>query len=228
MTAPTSILLFAAGLGTRMAPLTDTQPKPMVSVSGRPLLDHALQFADGLRKVVNVHYRADQIETYLNGSGIAISDERDGLRDTGGGLKKARPLLGPSPVFTMNTDAVWKGPNPLERLAAAWNPDDMDALMLVIPKDNAVGHTGEGTTGFDLDANGILHTGTQTVYSGAQIIKTDGLSDIGDQVFSMWKLWQPMLDAGRMAGVLYDGQWCDVGRPDCIPLAEDMLNATDV
>lgn len=226
MTLPTSVLLFAAGLGTRMAPLTDTQPKPMIRVAGKPLLDHAMQFCDGLNKVVNVHYKAHQIEEHLKDTDVLISDERTHLLETGGGLKRALPLLNSNPSYTMNTDAVWKGPNPLQTLKSIWNPDTMDALLLMIPRSTAVGHTGNGD--FDIQPDGAVRLGTDTVYSGLQIIKTDGLTAIQEPAFSMWSLWQPMLDAGRMHGVAYDGQWCDVGRPDCIPLAEAMLGAPHV
>ncbi|WP_375279545.1 nucleotidyltransferase family protein [Pseudooctadecabacter sp.] len=226
MTLPRSVLLFAAGLGTRMAPLTDTQPKPMIRVAGKPLLDHALQFCDRLNRVVNVHYKAHQIEEHLKDTDVLISDERTQLLETGGGLKKALPLLNSNPTFTMNTDAVWKGPNPLLALTSAWNPDTMDALLLMIPRGAAVGHSGNGD--FIIEPNGALRRGPDTVYSGLQIIKTDGLTAIQDVAFSMWSLWQPMLDAGRMYGVAYDGQWCDVGRPDCIPLAEAMLDTPNV
>lgn len=220
---PTSGLFFAAGLGTRMAPLTDKMPKPMIPVLGKPLLDHALDLgADaGLtRPVVNVHYKADQIRTHLSGTDVAISDESDLLRDTGGGLKHALPLLNASPVFTMNTDAVWSGGNPFDELRAAWR-DDMDALLLLIHPSQAHGHLGKGD--FIPDAEGRLTPGPGLIYSGAQIVRTDRLRDVGEEVFSMWRLWDPIRDAGRMFGIQFSGTWCDVGRPDCLPLAEAML-----
>lgn len=217
---PRSILLFAAGLGTRMAPLTLTQPKPLVNVAGRPLIDHALAHCDGLRIVVNVHYLADQMQRFVAGTDIIISDETAMLLETGGGLKKALPLLGEGPVFTMNTDAVWRGPNPIKVLSAAWR-DDMDCLLLMIPKQTATGHTGAGD--FDISGDGRLQRGAGFVYSGVQIIRTDALHTINDACFSMWALWDRMLADGTMYGVPYSGGWCDVGRPDSIPLAEAML-----
>ena len=108
MTIPSAILLFAAGLGTRMAPLTNTLPKPLVEVADQPLLDHALAHCTGLKVVVNAHYRANQIRDHLAGTGVLVSDESDHLLETGGGLKRALPLLDSNPVLTMNTDAVWK------------------------------------------------------------------------------------------------------------------------
>ncbi|SLN33308.1 nucleotidyltransferase family protein [Pseudooctadecabacter jejudonensis] len=223
---PTSILLFAAGRGTRMAPLTDTQPKPMIKVAGRPLLDHALQFCGGLNRVVNVHYLAHQIEDHLRGTDIKISNERDKLLETGGGLKKARDLLGPDPVFAMNTDAVWAGPNPLDLLQTVWDPDHMDGLLLMIPRPNATAHIGTGD--FNIAEDGRISRGSDFVYSGVQIIRTDILDTIDEDAFSMWSLWTPMLTAGRLFGAVYTGQWCDVGRPENIATAEHMLGASHV
>lgn len=223
---PTAILLFAAGLGTRMAPLTDTRPKPLVNVAGRPLIDHALQFCDGLRVVVNTHYFADQIAAHLEGNAAHLSDETDQLLETGGGLKRALPLLDSNPAVTMNTDAVWHGSNPIDAVQAPWR-DDMEALLLMIPKASAVGHTGTGD--FDIAPDGRLARGPDYIYSGVQIIRTDRLKDIKDTAFSMWSLWSGMLERGGMYGTVYDGKWCDVGRPSSIPLAEAMLeDPTDV
>lgn len=205
-----------------MAPLTDTRPKPLVEVAGMALLDHARAQCDGLRIVVNAHYYADQIYAHLKGQNEIISDERHALLETGGGLKKALPLLGGGPVFTMNTDAVWRGPSVISTLLNAWNPSRMDALLLMIPRRAAIGHTGTGD--FNIDADGVLSRGTDYVFSGAQIIRTDGIAAINDDAFSMWALWRDMLDQGRMFGTVYDGQWCDVGRPESIPIAEKMLS----
>ena len=220
MTQPTSILLFAAGLGTRMAPLTDTCPKPLVKVAGRALLDHALDHCSDLKTVVNAHYLADQIENHIDGRNIFLSDERNALLETGGGLKHALPTLGDGPVFTMNTDAIWRGANPLQILKSNWQ-QEMDGLLLMIPRDQAVGHTGKGD--FDIGAHGQIHKGYDHVYSGAQIIRTDLLASIKKKSFSMWDLWTPMLEAGTLFGTIYPGAWCDVGRPDSIPIAEAML-----
>ncbi len=218
---PNAILLFAAGLGTRMAPLTNTRPKPLVEVSGKPLLDHALAQCLGLKAVVNVHYFAEQIHAHLAGTDVLVSDESDQLLETGGGLKRALPLLDSNPVLTMNTDAVWRGSNPVKSLQNDWRPEKMDALLLMIPTSNAVGHNGSGD--FDIDSEGRLTRGSDYVYSGVQIIRTDDLATISLKAFSMWALWEGMLANETMFGVVYDGQWCDVGRPGSIPVAEDML-----
>jgi MurNAc alpha-1-phosphate uridylyltransferase len=222
-------MLFAAGFGTRMGALTAARPKPLIEVAGKPLLDHALDLVTAhgpSRIVVNTHYLSDQIASHLAGRDIAISDEKPDILETGGGLRKARPLLGDGPVFTMNTDAVWSGPNPLAQLAAAWNPDQMDALLLCIPPEHAVGHAGTGD--FVTDATGRASRGPGAVYTGLQILKTEGLAKIPDRAFSLNILWNQMLDTGRLHAALYPGQWCDVGTPDGIALAESMLRTADV
>ncbi|PPB82695.1 MurNAc alpha-1-phosphate uridylyltransferase [Albidovulum inexpectatum] len=222
---PHAVMLFAAGLGTRMGPLTADRPKPLVPVAGRALIDHALGLVDAAgigRIVVNLHYRADQLRAHLAGrADIALSDESERLLETGGGLRQALPLLGPGPVFTLNTDAVWTGANPLAQLRAAWDPARMEALLLLIPRDNALGHAGQGD--FDLGPDGRLRRGPGLVYTGAQIIRTETLPAIAEDVFSLNRLWDDMLARGTVFGCLHRGGWCDVGRPDCIPIAEAML-----
>lgn len=217
-------MLFAAGFGTRMGDLTADRPKPMVEVAGRPLIDHALEQVrgHGVETVVaNVHYKPEPLIHHLDGSGILLSHETPNILDTGGGLRHALPLLGAGPVFTMNTDAVWQGPNPLSQLAQAWEPENMDALLLCLPRENAIGHTGEGD--FVIAADGRVTRGPGHVYSGLQILKTGILHDIAEQAFSLNLLWNRMLEEGRLYATAYSGKWCDVGHPKGIALAEDML-----
>ncbi len=224
MTRPESALLFAAGLGTRMRPLTNDRPKPLVEACGKTLIDHALDLVEPLalpRVVANTHYRGEMIARHLAGRGVTISHESPEVLETGGGLKRALPMLGPGPVYTLNTDAVWRGPNPLRALEAAWDPARMDALLLCIPLERAHGHRGKGD--FLRDADGRLTRGPGMVYSGLQIIKPDGLAAITDKIFSIRELWLPMLEAGRMYGLPYGGHWCDVGYPAAIEVAEEMM-----
>ena len=216
---PNSVLFFAAGFGTRMAPLTDTRPKPMVQVAGKPLLFHALDPAPDMKRVVNVHYLADQIIAAVPND-VSISDETDAILETGGGLKRALPMLGSSPVFTMNTDAVWNGPNPFGALRSAWR-DNMDGLLLLVPKVNAHGHNGAGD--FVMNDQGQITRGPGAIYTGCQIIRTELLHDIDKTAFSMWDLWNLMLERGTLFGTHYTGEWCDVGRPQSIEIAERML-----
>ncbi|MFW2588391.1 nucleotidyltransferase family protein [Sagittula sp. SSi028] len=220
---PDAVMLFAAGFGTRMGALTADRPKPLVPVAGKPLLDHALALTTQIpTRVVNAHYHADQIVDHLRGTDIHVSVEQDRILDTGGGLKQARPYLGEGPVFTLNTDAVWAGPNPLEALRAAWQPDRMDALLLCVPLDRAVGRKGGGD--FTLQDDQLIWGGDM-VYTGAQIIKTELLDGITDDAFSLHVLWKQAEQSGRFCGLPYSGTWCDVGHPEGITLAEDMLAA---
>ena len=224
-----TLMLFAAGKGTRMAPLTDTTPKPLIPVAGRALLDHALDLAraGGARRiVVNIHHLGDQIARHLAGSDVLVSDETDLLLETGGGLRHALPLLGPDtrsggPVVTLNSDAVWTGPNPVSALRDAWDGDRMDALLMLVPLDRARGRIGGGD--FALDGDGRISRGGDLVYTGCQIIRTEGLAGIPEQVVSLNLLWDRLLARGRGCGMGHPGNWGDVGRPDCIALAETML-----
>ena len=222
-------MLFAAGFGTRMGPLTATQPKPMIKVAGQPLIDHALDLIKPLkpaRIVANLHYKPDVLAAHLSANDVALSLEEPEILETGGGLRAALPLLGNGPVFTLNTDAVWGGPNPLNLLAHAWQPDHMDALLMCIPQDRAIGHSGKGD--FIAGATGRATRGPGLIYCGAQIIKTGGLAAIEQAAFSLNLLWDQMLAQNRLYCLEFPGKWCDVGKPDSIPLAEALLEARDV
>lgn len=223
--APTTLMLFAAGKGTRMAPLTDHTPKPLIEVAGRTLLDRALDMArdGGVRRIiVNTHHLGHQISDHLAGSDVLISDESDALLETGGGLRKALPLLGDGPVITMNPDVVWTGPNPVAALRAAWQPERMDALLMLVPTGAAHGRKGGGD--FSLDGQGRIRRQGDLIYGGVQIIRTEALHDIPERVFSLNRLWDLQIAAGRAWGIVHTGAWCDVGRPDCIPLAAGLLD----
>ncbi len=218
------ILFFAAGLGTRMGPLTQEMPKPLIPVAGRPLIDHAITLAAEAgtgTKVVNLHYRGEMIRNHLAGQPIAFSDETDALLETGGGLRHALPLLGGNPVLTMNTDAVWSGPNPVSHILQAWLPE-MEALLLIVEKQNVSGHHGDGD--FRIDRDGQLHRAPDAIYTGLQIIRTDVLSEIDEMAFSMNLAWNIIAARGGLFGTIYQGQWCDVGQPSSIPVAEAMLH----
>lgn len=223
---PDAVMLFAAGFGTRMGALTQDRPKPLIEVAGRPLLDHALDLARAAalpRQVVNAHYLADQIAAHLEGQPVGLSREEPEILDTGGGLRQALPMLGNGPIFTMNTDAVWTGPNPFVTLSAAWDPGRMGALLLLVPADRAHGHESPGD--FTLAADGRITRGPGAVYTGAQIIDPAGIGDIPDRAFSLNRLWDRMAAEGRLFGTLHRGGWCDVGHPDGIAVAEAMLAA---
>lgn len=219
----TPIMLFAAGLGTRMGPLVTDRPKPMVTVAGKPLIEHALDLTRGQpieTPVVNVHYKADVLRSHLADRDVTISDETDLLRDTGGGLRHALPLLGSGPVMTLNTDAIWAGPNPINHLLSHWR-DDMEGLLVIVPQTNVIGHKGAGD--FAMDRDGKLSRAPGHIYSGLQMIRTEELHNIAEDVFSLNQLWDQMIARGTLYGTTYTGRWCDVGQPDSIPLAETLI-----
>lgn len=223
-------MLFAAGFGTRMQHLTADQPKPMIKVAGKPLVDHALVLAQAIRPkviVANLHYKPHALQDHLTRQGVTTVLETPDILDTGGGLRNAMPALGPGPVFTLNTDAVWFGPNPLKWLLSAWRPERMDALLLCVPLTRAIGRKGQGD--FDIGQDGALTRGKSAVYVGAQIISTDRLNSVPNKAFSLNLIWNQMQQNGRLFGLSYPGKWCDVGHPEGIEMAEDMLaDQTDV
>ncbi|WP_299501474.1 nucleotidyltransferase family protein [uncultured Roseobacter sp.] len=226
---PGSLMLFAAGFGTRMRPLTDDRPKPMVEVAGRPLIDHALDQTAQIapdRIVVNLHYKPEPLLKHLAGTGVQTLLETPDILDTGGGLRNALPRLGTAPVFTLNTDAIWIGPSPIAMLQEAWRPEVMDALLVCVPLRNTHSHGGQGD--FEIDPQCRLMRGRAHVYGGAQIIKTDRLDEIAEEKFSLNRLWDLMLAEGRIYGLEYPGHWCDVGQPDSINVAENLLAGQDV
>lgn len=228
---PETAMVFAAGLGTRMRPLTDALPKPLIKVAQKALIDRCLdRFADaGVRKaVVNVHYLPDLLIEHLRSRTsprIVISDERDRLLDQGGGIRKARHELGEKPIFVCNTDAFWiEGPNDnLERLAAAWNPDTMDILLLVAATPHSIGVDWPGD--FLMDTNGRLTKRTEQevapfVYTGVGIIKPDLFANEPREKFGLAEYFWAAADAGRLWGQRLDGLWLHVGRPETIAEAE--------
>jgi len=217
-------MLFAAGFGPRMGALTQTRPKPLVEVAGKPLIDHALELIGAAkveRVVANVHYLADQIEAHLIGRNVLISDERAHILETGGGLRKALGLLGEGPVMTLSTDAVWRGENVITQLRDHWDGTKMDALLALVRPENAMGHRGAGD--FTMDAQGRLTRGEGYVYTGAQILNPAEIGSVSDDVFSLNLLWDAMIAGRRVYGVVYEGGWCDVGQVSSIALAETLL-----
>lgn len=221
----TPLMLFAAGLGTRMRPLTDSRPKPLIEVGGQTLLDRALDLArDGGAGpvVVNTHYLGQMIAEHLSGQDVAISDESDLILETGGGLRKALPLLGQGPVLTLNPDVIWTGQNPIAALRAAWDPARMDALLMLVPLAQARGRVGGGD--FSIDAEGRISRRGDLIYAGAHMLNPDRLAGVAEDVFSLNLLWDRLIAEGRAFGVMHPGQWCDLGRPETIPLAEAMLH----
>ena len=220
-------LVYAAGLGTRMGALTKSKPKPLIKVAKQTLLDHAFDVLDSPRiskKVVNVHYCADQIKAHISDRNVAFSDESRGLLETGGGLRKAIPLLNSNPVVTLNSDAIWKGPPPLNSLLNAWQ-DEFQSLLLLVPVTRAYGHKGSGD--FNIDENNRISRGTNFIYTGLQITKTELFEAVPVAKFTSNIVWDQMIETSGMFGVVYEGSWCDVGQPESIPIAEALLESTN-
>jgi MurNAc alpha-1-phosphate uridylyltransferase len=234
MQIPRTAMVLAAGLGTRMRPLTDVKPKPLVEVAGKPLLDHVLdRLADAgvERAVVNVHYLAEQIIAHVASRRrprVTISDERGLLLGTGGGVLKALPELGTAPFFHINSDTIWiDGVRPnLTRLAEAFDPAAMDALLLLAPTSGSIGYDGRGD--FAMAADGRLRArGEQEVapfvYAGAAILKPAMFANVPDGEFPLTLLFKRAQDTGRLHGLRLEGLWMHVGTPDAIGAAEDAI-----
>jgi N-acetyl-alpha-D-muramate 1-phosphate uridylyltransferase len=227
-------MVFAAGLGTRMRPITDRTPKPLVSVAGRTLIDRALDdFASaGIETaIVNVHHLADQIETHLQdrrAPRIVISDERAKLLDQGGGIRKVLALLGDDPFYICNTDAFWfdSPQSNLVALARAWDASEMDAALLLSPTQGSVGVDWDGD--FDLSPEGriIRRAGPKPyVYSGVGLIKPQLFAQETQDVFKLAPFFFEAAEKGRLFGVVAQGLWLHVGTVAAIEDAEKAIAA---
>ena len=224
-------MVLAAGVGRRMRPLTESQPKALVPVAGRALIDRVLDRLEdaGIEKVaVNLHHHADLLRRHLNGRTrpeIAFSDERDGLRDTGGGVAHALAKLGDRPFYVVNCDALWGDgvANTLNRLARRWDDTAMDALLLAHPTHAAFGYTGPGD--YFMDPQGVLRRRVigevaPFVFAGVQILHPRLFADPPPHPFSLNALYDAAESRGRLWGLRHEGMWAHVGRPQDIAVAE--------
>ena len=210
-----SAMIFAAGFGTRMGDLTVDRPKPLLQMHGRALIDYTLDHvrAFGPRSVVvNAHYHADQIQAHFRDTDVHVALEPDEILDTGGGLKAALPILDTDIVITLNSDTLWRGPNPIAALAQHWDPDRMDALLLCVPPEMAMGRTGGGD--FSIDCDGKISRGGPYTYASVQIIKTAPLANWAENVFSLNVIWDMLIAQGRAHGLVYNAPWYDIGNKD--------------
>lgn len=231
---PHKAMVLAAGLGLRMRPLTATTPKPLVPVAGKPLLDHVLDRLGEVgvtEAVVNVHYLADQIIAHTQTRAhprVIISDERDQVLGTGGGVVKALPLLGTAPFFHVNSDTMWiEGvQSNLARLAEAFDPARMDILLLMAPTANSIGYSGQGD--YAMLADGTLrrrreHQVVPFVYAGAAIISPAIFAGAPEGEFSLTAMFDKANEQDRLFGLRLEGVWMHVGTPDAITAAEEAL-----
>ena len=232
---PATAMVLAAGLGTRMRPLTDDKPKALVEVGGKALIDHLLDRleAQGVERiVVNVHAFADQLQAHLagrrGGAEILISDERSELLETGGGVKKARALLGESPVWVANADYIWieDGEPALQVVAEAWDPARMDSCLIVIPKARTLGFDTPGDF-FPGPDGGLIHRGGLSEAPlhcfGVQILDPTLVYAVPEEKFSLFRVWMQAAGWGRLKGVTPGGFWMQVGDPAALEAAEARL-----
>lgn len=231
---PQRAMVLAAGLGLRMRPLTLERPKPLISVAGRPLLDHALdRLADAgvATAVVNTHYKGEMIAAHLAARTrprIVLSPEAT-LLETGGGVRRALPHLGEAPIVVVNADILWlDGPtSALRRLARHWDPERMDALLLLMATARSIGYDGRGD--FHMDPIGRIFRRAEReiapfVFAGVQIVKPGLFGDgMPDGPFSANLVWDRAMEGGRLFGIAHDGAWFHVGTPDGLREAEELL-----
>jgi N-acetyl-alpha-D-muramate 1-phosphate uridylyltransferase len=236
-TVPRRAMVLAAGLGSRMRPLTDTIPKPLIKVAGKPLIDHVLDrlAQTGVeRAVVNIHHFGEQLQQHLaqrKRPQIIISDERGLLLGTGGGVKKSLPELGNAPFFHINSDTIWiDGVKPnLARLADAFNPGTMDALLLLAPTAGSIGYSGRGD--FTMSPEGTLRRRAEQevapfVYAGAAILSPALFKGAPSGELSLTTLFERAAQAGRLHGLRMEGLWMHVGTPEAIAQAEAAIRAS--
>lgn len=227
-------MVLAAGLGNRMRPITEALPKPLVPVAGKPLIDYSLNRLESAgveAVVVNVHYLADMVESHVatrTAPSIVVSDERDALLETGGGIKRALPHLGDDAFLLLNSDSFWiEGARPnLEILMDRWDEVNMDVLLLLASTVSSVGY--DGTGDFDMDSNGRLsrrtdHDVTPFVYSGVAMLHPRLFAGAPDGAFSLNVLFDKAIEADRLFGVRMDGIWLHVGTPEAIGEAEEAI-----
>ncbi len=227
-------MVLAAGLGTRLRPITDTMPKPLVPVAGVPMIDTVLDLlgkAGVETAVVNVHHFADRMEAHLAGRkspGILFSDERDGLMNSGGGLAKGLKLLPDGPVLVMNADLFWIGETPgeptnLRRLAEFFDPQTMDMALLCVRLEDTTGHNGKKDFSLSEDGRLTRHADglpNPVVYAGAIAMQAGLLADAPGDAFNLNIYFDRAIEKGRLFGLILDGHWLTVGTPEAIGEAE--------
>mgnify|MGYP001043692086 CR=1 FL=1 len=235
MIALTHAMVLAAGLGTRMRPLTDNRPKPLLELDDRSLLDHALdrlQAAGVGQAVVNAHWFGDQIEAAMarRADPRIILQKEDTLLETGGGVTMALPNLGDGPFAVVNGDAFWlDGPTPaLKRLSAAFEPAEMDALLLMVRTTQVEGAVGKGD--FLIDPIGRMRRPKEReiapyLYAGVQILSPALFADAPTGAFSLNRLYDRAIENGRLYGLVHDGVWFHLSTPEDLEQAETTLRA---
>ena len=234
---PRTAMVLAAGLGTRLRPVTDTLPKPLIEIGGRALLDHAidrLALAGVETVIVNVHYRAAMIGGHLarrKHPRIEISHEAE-LLETGGGVARALPLLG-EVFFVVNSDVFWLDgkDQTLQRLAAAFEPEHTDAALLLQPTATAVGYDGDGD--YRLDTSGNPHRRregerTPLLFAGVQLLHRRAFAGICKRVFSLVRVYDRAAETGRLRAIVHDGEWYHIGTPEGLAATRERFTSHDI
>lgn len=230
-------MVLAAGLGTRLRPITDTMPKPLVRIAGKPMIDYVLDLLEGAgveTAAVNVHHFADQMEAHLAGREspkIVLSDERAGLMNSGGGLAKGLKLLDDGPVLVMNADLFWVGEQPgvpsnLARLASFFDAETMDMALLCVRNEHTTGHNGK--LDFSLGEDGRLSRYREgmpnpVVYAGAIAMHSRLFADAPTDAFNLNIYFDRAIAQNRLFGIVLSGHWMTVGTPEAIGEAEDAI-----
>lgn len=227
-------MILAAGLGSRLRPITDRTPKPLVKVAGRALIDYCFELLEvaGIHHVVvNKHHLAQQLSAYVEavpGFDISVSDETEALLETGGGVRKAFPFLGSAPFFVLNSDVIVRdnGPSSIRKMHARWQPEEMDILLLLHPVETAVGYAGSGD--FHMEKSGMLIRRTQGeaapfLFTGVQLINPQLFDGMPEGAFSLNLLYDKAAATGRLYGVTHEGQWLHVGTPDALAEASRII-----
>jgi N-acetyl-alpha-D-muramate 1-phosphate uridylyltransferase len=223
-------MVLAAGFGTRMRPLTETTPKPLIKVAGKPIIAYGfdrLREAGVSKAVVNAHYLPDQIVNWcetVTFPEVIVSDETDIILDTGGGIARALPLLGSDPFFVLNSDSFWidQGKPALQRLRETWH-DKMDCLLLLCDPKNTTGYDGDGDFAIAADGRVSPQTSKSFTYIGGYLVHPRLFENAPVGKFSMWRMWEKAIAANSLYGLVHDGHWLHVGTPDAIAEAESAL-----
>ena len=221
-------VIFAAGFGTRMQELTVKTPKPLLSFNGSALIEHAIGHARNCKVPsisVNAHFQSEKLVNYFTGSDVAVFVEENEILDTGGGLKRIALAQNLDTVFTMNSDTIWTGINPLALLMDHWNPEKMDALLLCVSPENALGRTGKSGDFSIVDDNVITRGGIYT-YASCQIIKSQIFRDFSQTVFSLNTIWDDMIYHKRAKAVIYPDPWIDIGTKQAFEQAKQKLHGS--
>lgn len=229
--SPKTAMILSAGLGTRMQHLTRNRPKPLVKFYGKPLIDHVisrLEETEVENIVVNVHYKAGMLEAHLaerRSPRILISDERQKLLDTGGGVAKALGLLGNEPFYVHNSDSVWieGAGSSLKSLSDRWDPSTMDGLLLLASTTTSLGY--DGTGDFAMSPNGHLRRRREReivpyIFAGVSILDPQLFDGCSADSFSLNEIFDKAIEAGRLFGLRHEGIWMHIGTPETLQEAE--------